>query len=75
MQRQQQLLQRTTQQALHSQQAADVIELKDIQRLQELNVEDRYNVLEYLVKELIGIKKTTGKQLHHSTESEDVVPV
>lgn len=28
-----------------------------MQRLQELDVNDRYNVLEYLVKELIGIKK------------------
>ena len=57
MHRQQQLLQATAMKALNSQQAADVIELKDIQKLQELNVEDRYNVLEYLVKELIGIKK------------------
>jgi hypothetical protein len=35
----------------------EVIEIKDVQRLQELDVNDRYNVLEYLVKELIGIKK------------------
>jgi hypothetical protein len=35
----------------------EVIELRDVQRLQELDIQDRYNVLEYLVKELIGIKR------------------
>jgi hypothetical protein len=33
-----------------------VIELRDVQKLQELSIKDRYNVLEYLVKELIGMK-------------------
>lgn len=43
-----------------------------MQRLQELDVNDRYNVLEYLVKELIGIKKAqivseSISDSHHST--------
>jgi hypothetical protein len=33
-----------------------------VQRLQELDIQDRYNVLEFLVKELIGLKK---HHMHH----------
>ena len=57
MRRQQHMLQQTTANALANLHVNEVIEIKDVQRLQELDVNDRYNVLEYLVKELIGIKK------------------
>ncbi len=36
-----------------------MIELRDIQKLSELDVQDKYNVLEYLVKELIGVKASS----------------
>lgn len=51
------MLQQTTANAMANRHVKEVIEIKDVQRLQELDVNDRYNVLEYLVKELIGIKK------------------
>jgi hypothetical protein len=35
----------------------EVIEMRDVQKLQELDIQDRYNVLEFLVKELLGVKK------------------
>ena len=35
----------------------DVIDIRDVQKLQELDIQDRYNVLEFLVKELIGLKR------------------
>lgn len=48
----------------------EVIELRDVQKLQELDVQDRYNVLEYLVKELIGLKaQRAGGYIDHSSSS------
>lgn len=51
----------------------DVIEINDIQKIRGLEVEDRYNVLEYLVKELLNlkdIKKSKKKRKHSSSDSE-----
>jgi hypothetical protein len=44
-----------------------VIELRDVQKLQELSIKDRYNVLEYLVKELIGMKIQHNSMLADSS--------
>ena len=44
----------------------DVIDIRDVQRLQELDIQDRYNVLEFLVKELIGLKR------HHHRHDESL---
>ena len=73
MRRQQHMLQQTTANALANLHVNEVIEIKDVQRLQELDVNDRYNVLEYLVKELIGIKKAQISESisdsHHTHQS------
>lgn len=54
MGRQQHMLMKSTQLTAPPQ---DVIDIRDVQRLQELDIQDRYNVLEFLVKELIGLKR------------------
>lgn len=41
----------------------EVIEMRDIQKLQELDIKDRYNVLEFLVKELIGARQGHSKDI------------
>ena len=46
----------------------DVIELENIQKIRELEVEDRYKVLEYLVRELIGLR---GEKQGKNKESEE----
>ena len=63
MGRQQQMLMKSTQMTAPPQ---DVIDIRDVQRLQELDIQDRYNVLEFLVKELIGLKR------HHHQHDESL---
>ena len=67
---------------LQKQQDKDYIQLTDVQKIRELAPQDRYNVLEFLVKELIQLKALDlngegkrkhkkRKRRHHSSSDSD----
>jgi hypothetical protein len=41
----------------HITQDPNIIQINDLQKIRGLDVQDRYNVLEMLVKELFGLRK------------------
>ena len=41
----------------HITQDPNIIQINDLQKIRGLDVQDRYNVLEMLVKELVGLRK------------------
>ncbi len=42
---------------VHITQDPNIIQINDLQKIRGLDVQDRYNVLEMLVKELVGLRK------------------
>jgi len=42
---------------VHITQDPNIIQINDLQKIRGLDVQDRYNVLEMLVKELVGLRQ------------------
>ena len=42
---------------MHITQDPNIIQINDLQKIRGLDVQDRYNVLEMLVKELVGLRQ------------------
>lgn len=53
----------------HAQRDKDFVQLGDVDKIRALAPEDRYNVLEYLIKEVMGLRKRKSSSSSSSSSS------